>query len=147
VATLIESAFRREDPDWQASALAAMGYSSDSRWEDHVLSKLLDENRMVRLSAVEAAGELGLVSAREILLKTLEDEEDDELASSAIWSLSQIGGDDARVYIESLLDQTDDQEQIEFLEEALDNLAFTEDLSKFDLLNLDVDDDLMEGDK
>ncbi len=139
VITLIESSFRREDPDWQASALFAMGRSSDERWEENVLPKLLDENPRVQLAAVEAAGELGLTSAREILLKMLEDEENDRLTSAVIWSLSQIGGEDARVYIESLLDQTDDVDQVAFLEEALDNLAFTEDLGKFDLLNLDVD--------
>ena len=32
VATFIELAFHREDPDWQASALLAMGRSSDERW-------------------------------------------------------------------------------------------------------------------
>jgi hypothetical protein len=31
-----------------------------------------------------------------------------------------------------------------FLEEALDNLAFTEDLERFDLLALDTDDELLE---
>jgi hypothetical protein len=144
VATLIGSSFQREDPDWQASALFAMGRSSDEHWTEKVIPKLLDENPHIQLAAIKAAGELGLASAREILLKLLEDEDNDELASTAIWSLSQIGGEDARVYIESLIDQTDDEDQIGFLEEALDNLAFTEDLEKFDLLNLDVDDDVMD---
>jgi HEAT repeat protein len=142
--TLIESAYQRKNPDWQASALLAMAHSSDDRWEEYVLPKLLDDHSRIQLAAVEAAGELSLTSAREILLKMLEDEEDDELAAAAIWSLSQIGGEDVRIYIEALLDQTDDDDQAEFLEEALDNLAFTEDLEKFDLLNLDVDDDVMD---
>ena len=145
VATLIESAFRREDPDWQASALFAMGRSSDERWEENVIPKILDENPQVQLAAIEAAGELGLTAAREILLKLLQEDENDELViNAAIWSLSQIGGEDARIYIESLLDETEDDDQAEFLEEALDNLAFTEDLAKFDLLNLDLDDDLID---
>jgi HEAT repeat protein len=144
VIPLIETSFRRENPDWQASALSAMGRSSDERWEENVLLKLLDETPRVRLAAVVAAGELGLTSAREILLKMLEDEENDKLTSAAIWSLSQIGGEDARVYIEGLLDQTEDDDLAKFLEEALDNLAFTEDLEKFDLLNLNVDDEFMD---
>lgn len=79
------------------------------------------------------------------MLKLLQEEENDELVvNAAIWSLSQIGGEDARIYIESLIDETEDDDQVEFLEEALDNLAFTEDLAKFDLLNLDVDDDLID---
>jgi HEAT repeat protein len=145
VITLIESAFHREDPDWQASALFAMGRSSDERWEENVIPKILDENPRVQLAAIEAAGELGITAAREILLKMLQEEENDELVvNAAVWSLSQIGGEDARIYIESLIDETEDEDQVEFLEEALDNLAFTEDLAKFDLLNLDVDDDLID---
>ena len=125
-----------------------MGRSSDERWEEDVLSKLLDENPRVQLAAIEAAGELELAPAREILLKMLEEDENDELVvNAAVWSLSQIGGEDARIYIESLIDETEDDDQVEFLEEALDNLAFTEDLAKFDLLNLDVDDDLIDQEK
>ncbi len=141
VITLIESAFRRSNPDWQASALFAMGRSFDERWEDQVLSRLLDESPIVRLAAVEAAGELGLVSARTLLFQVLEDEEDDEITSAAIWSLSQVGGEDVRVYIENLIDLAEDDEQVEFLEEALDNLVFTEEMSRFDLMSFDADDE------
>jgi hypothetical protein len=42
------------------------------------------------------------------------------------------------------MDQLEDDEQIEFLEEALDNLAFTEDLDRFDLMSYDPDDELTE---
>src|SRR5512134_2182137 len=35
VSTLIESAFHRQDPNWQASALVAMGRSADERWDEH----------------------------------------------------------------------------------------------------------------
>ena len=148
VITLIKSSFLREDPDWQASALFAMGRSSDEHWGEYVIPELLDENPRVQLAAIEAAGELELSAAREILLKMLEEDENDELiTNAAIWSLSQIGGEDVRIYIESLIDQTEDDDQVEFLEEALDNLAFTEDLAQFDLFNLDVGDDLMDSEE
>ncbi len=141
VVTLIETASQREDPDWQASALLAMGRSSDDRWEEQVLLKIEHDDPHVQLAAVEAAGELSLGSARRILLKLLDEEIDDEVASAAIWSLSQIGGEDARIYIENLLDQAEDEELVEFLEDALDNLAFTEDSNRFDLMSLDTDED------
>jgi hypothetical protein len=141
VITIIESSFRRSNPDWQASALFAMGRSYDERWEEQVLSRLLDENPLVRLAAVEAAGELSLTSARMILFKLLEEEEDDEISSAAIWSLSQVGGEDVRVYIENLIDLAEDDEQVEFLEEALDNLVFTEEMSTFDLMSYDPDEE------
>lgn len=139
VVTLIESAFHRENPDWQASALFAMGRSFDERWEDQVLSRLTDVNPIVRLAAVEAAGELRLAAARTILFKVLEDEEEDDISSAAIWSLSQVGGEDARVYLENLLDAAQESADVEFIEEALSNLEFTDELSHFDLMAIDPD--------
>ena len=144
VVTLIESAFHREDPVWQRSALVAMGRSADERWDDEVTRSLAHVDDRLRQAAVEAAGLLSLSSARPILLRMLGEEEDPTVLSSIIWSLSQIGGEDVRTYLESLLDQLEDDEQIAFLEEALDNLAFTEDLERFDLLAFDPDDELVE---
>ena len=145
VTTLIESAFQRSDPAWQASALVAMGRSADERWDDQVTRSLVHVDDRIRKAAVQAAGELSLQPARPILLKMLGEEEDAEVLSAVIWSLSQIGGEDVRTYLENLLDVVeDDDEQIAFLEEALDNLAFTEDLDRFDLLAFDPDDKLVE---
>lgn len=141
VAALIESAFKREDPDWQASALLAMGRSSDEIWEEQVLLKMGHDNPQVQLAAVEAAGELGLGSARRTLFKILDEEPEDDIISAAIWSLSQIGGEDVRIYIEGLLDEAEDEELVQFLEDALDNLAFIEDSNRFDLMSLDTDDE------
>lgn len=139
VPVLIESSFNRQDPDWQASAIFAMGRSNDERWADNVLRMLVSENRRIRLAAVQAAGELGLALARPLLLNLLEEEFDDAIAGAAIWSLSQIGGEDVRIYLQNLLDNVEDDDQAAFLEEALDNLAFTEDMAIFDLLALDAD--------
>lgn len=139
VPVLIESSFNRQDPDWQASAIFAMGRSNDERWADKVLRMLVSENRRIRLAAVQAAGELGLALARPLLLNLLEEEFDDAIAGAAIWSLSQIGGEDVRIYLQNLLDNVEDDDQTAFLEEALDNLAFTEDMASFDLLALDAD--------
>jgi HEAT repeat protein len=143
ISTLIQSAFDREDPDWCASALFAMGRTSDGRWGEHVLQMLVAENRRTRLAAVKSAGELGLKSAIPLLLEILEEEFDETIAGAAVWSLSQIGGEDARLYLEHLLDSMDEDEpHYGFVEEALDNLAFTDDLSQFDLMSYDPDEDL-----
>lgn len=140
VSVLIESSFNCQDPDWTASAIFAMGRSSDERWADHVLRVLVSENRRIRLAAVQASGELGLGLARPLLLRLLEDEFDEAVSGAAIWSLSQIGGEDVRLYLQNLLDKVeDDDEQAAFLEEALDNLTFAEDMSSFDMLALDTD--------
>ena len=146
VVTLLESAFHREDPNWKASALTAMGRSADERWADTITRSLVNEDDRIRKAAVQAAGELSLKSARPLLLKMLGEEEEDTVLSAVIWSLSQIGGEDVRTYLENLLDQVEDEDQIAFLEEALDNLAFTEDLERFDLLSFDPDENLVEID-
>jgi HEAT repeat protein len=138
---LIESAFERSDPAWVASALRAMGRSQDSRWDEDVVSMLLDEETPVKFAAVEAAGQLAIQEAVPILLQILDDEEeDDDVALAAIWSLSQIGGEDARTYLVALAEQNEDEDLVEFLEDALENLNFTEELEQFDMLVLDEDD-------
>ena len=148
IAALIESAFERADPTWVASALRAMGRSHDERWNDDVVNRMLDDDPRIRFAAVEAAGELNIEDAGPILIKMLEDEEeDDDVVAAAIWSLSQIGGDDARIYLLNLIENTEDEDLVEFLEDALENLEFNTELNKFDLLSLDDDDELFEEDE
>lgn len=140
IVKLIESAFQRADPGWVASALRAMGRSHDDRWNDEVVNMLLNEDPRIRFAAVEAAGELNIEDAGPILLQMLEEEEeDDDVVAAAIWSLSQIGGDDARIYLVNLLELTEDEYMVKYLEDALENLDFTDELNKFDLLSLDKD--------
>jgi HEAT repeat protein len=141
VPALIEAAFAQSDPDWIVSALFAMGRSSDERWQDQVLAGLTNDHLRIRSAAVEAAGELALRAARPLLLEMLQEEEEPEMVRSVIWSLSQIGGEDVRTVLITLLDQIEDEETAEFLEEALQNLDFTEEMNRFDLMALDPDDE------
>jgi len=138
VAELIEAAFEG-NIDWRQSALIAMGRSADDRWEDRVLRSLIDDNDKIRKAAVQSAGMLAFKSARVPLLRMLEEEENGEVMSAVIWSLSQIGGEDVQTYLETLLDQTEDDDLSAFIEEALDNLAFTEDLDRFELMSFNPD--------
>ena len=144
VSTILQSSFQREDPHWKVSALTAMGRSADERWTDAVTRSLVSENDTIRRAAVQAAGDLSLQSTRPLLLRMLSEEEDSTVMNAVIWSLSQIGGEDVRTYLENIMDQLEDEEQIAFMEEALDNLAFTEDLERFDLFSFDPEEDLTE---
>lgn len=143
---LIRAAYQRSDPRWIASALFAMGRSANPQWEELILPMLFNEESEVRRRAVQAAGELGLSSARPVLLRLLEEEDlERPLLEAIIWALSQIGGEDVRLYLEALLDQAEDDDLETLLEDALDNLDFTENLARFDLLAFDVDD--LEGEE
>ena len=147
IPTLIESAFERSDPAWVASALRAMGHSQDERWNEDVISKLLDEESVIKAAAVEAAGTLGIQESVPVLIQLLDDEEEEEdVAAAVIWSLSQIGGDEARTYLVGLADQTEDEELSDLLEEAVENLDFAEELNRFDLFSFEDEDDLEEED-
>ena len=147
VPALLESAYWHEESKWTASAVIAMGRSSNTRWQEDVLRALANENNAIRLAATQAAGDLELSAARDALLQMLEDEDDEEVFSAAVWSLSQIGGEDVRTYLEALLDKLDDDEeneQIEFIEDALENLSFTDDFQQLDMLAYDAEDPLEE---
>ena len=74
----------------------------------------------------------------------LEDEEDLELRRELIWALTKIGGEGVRNRLEESSEAEEDDEEADFIEEAMDNLSFTEDMAQFDLFDLDPDLDLHE---
>jgi len=138
---LIGRYLAHHDPQWVESALSAAARSGDNQWDDQVLELITSPDDNVRLAAIEAAGTLSIAEARPLLLKLLEDEPYPDAYMAAIWSLSQIGGEDVEVTLESLLDQTEDDDLAGFIEEALENLAFTEEMEDFSLLALDPEDE------
>ena len=146
VPALIQAAYDTNDPEWLASALAAMGRSYDQAYEAQVKRMLRHPRANVQLEAVRAAGELELDSTNRTLLDLLEEEgQDPELRFAVIWSLSQIGGDQVRETLEELLEETEDDEEAEWLENALDNLTLTETGQSMDLLDIDLSDKDMLG--
>lgn len=150
VSELLQAAFDSGDSEWLISALFAMGRSYNEEWAPQVLSMLDDERPAVRAEAAEAAGELELGDAREPLLQMLEDP-DDEVRFAVIWSLSQIGGDEVGDRLEDLLEKTEDEDEADLIEQALENLEFSEEFN-FEFLEFDetenqagFDDDLLPG--
>jgi hypothetical protein len=136
VPELIRSAYNSGDNDWVISALYAMGRSADPAWAPEVNQMLRHPMTSVQSEAVRAAGELGLESSRRTLIKLLDDElQDEEVRTAAIWSLSQIGGEEVRETLEMILEETEDEDDIEILENALDNLSFTEDVGLYGLFD------------
>ena len=81
-----------------------------------------------------------------MLLDLLEEEaQDPELRYATIWSLSQIGGEQVRETLEELLEETEDEEEAEWLENALDNLTLTETGQNMNLLDIDLSDEELYG--
>jgi hypothetical protein len=61
-----------------------------------------------------------------------------------IWALSRIGGEGVRSKLEELLEIEEDDEEADFIEEALETLSFTEDMGNFSLIDVDDEVDFIE---
>lgn len=135
----IENAYESGEEEWVTSALFAMGRSADERWGPLVIQSLGDRNRDISQAAAKAAGELELSEARTGLFDLLGDEES-EVRLAAAWALSQIGGNGIAEVLEELIERSDDEDEIELLESAMENLAFTEELGELSLLDFSQED-------
>lgn len=145
VPVLLRKFIAEKEPEWKASALFAMGRSLNQAWKPEIARHLSNPDPQIQLEAVRAAGNLEFNEASEVLLDLLDDEElDEEVRMAVIWSLSQIGGNGVRERLEQLLDEADDDEA-DLIEEALDNLSFTEMSGSPSLLEIDeVDENLLD---
>ena len=146
VPRLIESAFKTGTHEKMASALIAMGRSMDPRWEKTILQMLNSKIPVLRTEAARAAGEIEIEESIPLLVELTEDS-NQGVRSAAIWSLSEIGGDQARHTLEQLFRETDDDEEADFIQSALDNITFTDGLQPFSLFEVpeeDPEDELLE---
>lgn len=138
VEPLINEMYHSSKVDDVASALFAMGRSADAKYKKPVIVNLHNPTMQIQLEAVRASGELDLKEVREDLLELLDDSElDEEVYYATIWSLSQIGGAGVKDKFEEIMDSEIDDELADFLENAMDNLAFNDGLADFDLLDLE----------
>lgn len=146
VAPLIEAAYAAPDHKLRVSALFAMGRSADSqRWREPVLAELENADPEMRFEAVRAAGELELQEAVPALQAHSHDG-DPQVREAVIWSLGQMGGEPAREALLALLDEAETEEERDYIEEALENHAFQDEMLNFPILQFTEDelDDLDE---
>lgn len=139
VAELIENAFDGGEEEWVSSALFAMGRSADERWGPQVMQSLADPNAEISREAAKAAGELELSEARPGLFDLLQDEES-EVRLAAAWALSQIGGNGIADVLEEMIERAEDEDEIDLLENAIENLAFTNEMDELSLLDFSPED-------
>ncbi len=138
VPQLITQAMQRDDAEWTASALFAMGRTLDNRWDKTVLEHMNHLDQSIQIEAIRAAGELELSAANELLFDMLDDEDvDSELLYHIYWALSKIGGKGVRERLEQELEETVDEDLMDVLDMALENLDFTEDSEDLDLFDIE----------
>jgi len=140
VPPLIQQAYDSGIQALKRSALLAMGRSADRPWASLVMAEMVSPVPVLRYAAARAAGELELQEAVPALVDLLEDV-DEGVRRAAIWSLGQLGGAEAGEALDELLGQTEDEEEMELIEDALENLAFVNGSRDFTLLDLDGPED------
>lgn len=139
IPAIIKTAYDSKDSEWVASALFAMSRSADSRWEKAIVSDLTSPEPIIQFEAVRAAAHLDIHSAYEPLLKLLEDKNilSEDVYRATIWSISQIGGEGVQKRLDELYDESDDEEEAEFIESAIENLVLATGFS-FNMLDFDA---------
>jgi HEAT repeat protein len=138
---LIEKAYSSGEKEWMSAALFAMGRSANRRWRKQVMESLNNRNPNIRTEAARASGELELKETRFRLLELLEDSED-TVRMASIWSLAQIGGPGIQNALEHQLKSTHDETEHDFIQEALDQLAFTEGPGFLPVFNVEDDEEI-----
>jgi HEAT repeat protein len=145
VAPLIAKAYADPETKWRVSAIFAMGRTADAEaWGAQVCAELENTLPEIRFEAARAAGELELEDAVPALIDLLKDV-DQQVREAAIWSLSQVGGEEARRALTRLMRRADEDER-DFIRDALDNLEFTEDVQNFSMFVFDEEDELDDED-
>ncbi len=136
---LIRKAYSDKNKSMVASALFAMGRSENEIWNEIILSNLQNDNVDIQLEAVRASGNLEIDGARDFLFELLENEGlDQDVFLAAIWSLSQIGGEGVQDKLERLSDDPDvDDETLELIDSAVENLIFNNSLIDFNIMDID----------
>lgn len=139
VRQLIEDAYYSPDPAMRVSAVFAMGRSADVRWRGLVRAELQNPSAAMRAEAAIACGELEARAALNDLLTLLGDR-DSVVRLAAIYALGHIGGSDARDALEAVM-LSDNSEEAEAAENALEEMAFYADMEAVSLFDESEDED------
>jgi HEAT repeat protein len=126
VLNMIRSAYQHSDRRMQVSAVYAMGASADNVWDEYVLREMLSEDPEMRYEAARSAGALGIEDALPVLGKLVHDE-DIDVRDAAIWSLGEIGGNEAVRILQGVMleaEESGDEDLMQAVDESLENASF-----------------------
>jgi HEAT repeat protein len=122
----IGRAYAHPELSMRESAVLAMGRSMRPTWFPYIERELKSPSPALRYEAARAVGELG-EEGRPLLtaLLPLVEDEDGEIAQTAIWSLGQVGGPSAKRVLERLA-RSKDEARRQAASDALDELSIDE---------------------
>lgn len=133
---LIRDAYHNDNHLMKVSSLFAMGRTCDDKWQDILLEELQGSDHELVYEAIRACGEIQIEESVEHL-KYYIISEDREIQMMSIWALGEIGGKYAMELLSALEEQTDDEELLEIISEAIDVASFSFTGSSF---SFDIDD-------
>jgi hypothetical protein len=125
VTGMVTEAYDSKHPRMRASAVFAMGRTCDARWSSAVLEELTSEDAEMRFEATRAAGELELEDSVPLLARLLEDESR-QIVEMAVWSLGEIGTEEAQSLLERFAERAErrgDDALLDMIEDALANAS------------------------
>lgn len=134
--SLIREAYNSDNHLLKVSAVFSMGRTCDEKWQDVLIEELQGNDHELIYEAIRASGEIQLESSIEHL-KHFIISDDREIQMMSVWALGEIGGKYAMELLSSLEEQTDDDELLDIISEAIDEASFSFTGSSF---NFDIDD-------
>ena len=135
VTEMIQELYAHDDLRMRMSAVFAMGRTCDEAWAPEILYEMNNGQPEMQYEAARAAGHLELQEAVPHLARLIEETEDTEILEIAIWALGEIGGDEARKLLTSIIAQAEadsDEEIMEAAEEALNAASLPGEFLLFD---------------
>ena len=124
--SLIENIYGEERLWLQIGAVDAMGRSCDEAWLPIVISEMTNKAPEMRQAAAFAAGEIAGEDAIEPLTQVAVHDPDRQVQLAAIHALGEIGGRVAKVALQAVIYEGDDELQ-DAVEEAMAEVKFKED--------------------
>lgn len=132
----LEFAYYQGDIELRCAALVAMGRTLDPTWKRYILADLQHPHPKVRAAAAEAAGFAEVREALDDVLYLLTDASK-EVRMAAAWAVSELAEENEHFHIlEQAWRQAQDEDEIEALEAALQNLEFRLMRQEWNLLEL-----------
>jgi HEAT repeat protein len=122
IGQMIEQVYAHDDLKMRMSAIFAMGRTCDPVWAPTILQELTSSSAELRYEAARAAGHLELKEAVPMLARLLDEAEDREVLDIGIWALGEIGGEEARKLLNSIVAHAEEQDDEEILYAAQDAL-------------------------
>ncbi|MDZ4763920.1 MAG: HEAT repeat domain-containing protein [Chloroflexota bacterium] len=132
VPDLVREAYQNGDRRMRVSAVYAMGRTFDPSWRETVLRELSSEDPEMRFEAARSAGELEMRAAVPTLA-LLTRESDSEIREIAVWSLGEIGGEDAMKVLSKVARDAERAKNDDFLQ-LIEDAIQSASISSSDLL-------------